>query len=103
MPMRVDGKAIVITGGGSGIGRAFAQGLAREGAHVGVLDVNHDAAARVVEEIATAGGPPAMALKADVSRRAEVARALDTFVDRFGDLDVLFNNAGINTPMHLLD
>jgi len=99
---RVDGVRVVITGAGSGMGRAFAHGLAREGAVVGVLDRDSTAAAAVSAAIRDEGGR-ATALRADVSVRAEVAAALDSFVSHSGGLDVLFNNAGFNRPMHLLD
>jgi meso-butanediol dehydrogenase/(S,S)-butanediol dehydrogenase/diacetyl reductase len=99
---RVEGTRIVVTGAGSGMGRAFALALAREGGVVGVLDRDADAAQRVAAEIGAAGGV-AHALTADVSARAQVAAALDTFVAAVGGLDVLFNNAGFNRPMHLLD
>jgi meso-butanediol dehydrogenase/(S,S)-butanediol dehydrogenase/diacetyl reductase len=84
------------------MGRAFALGLAREGAVVGVLDRDAAAASVVTDEILAEGGR-AIALQADVSVRVEVAAALDAFVDHAGGLDVLFNNAGFNKPMHLLD
>ena len=102
MAGRVAGKAIILTGAGSGMGRAFALGLAREGATVGVLDISEDALARVCDELA-AESRPAIPLRADVSRRDEVAAAFDAFVSQIGALDVLFNIAGINKPMHLLD
>jgi meso-butanediol dehydrogenase / (S,S)-butanediol dehydrogenase / diacetyl reductase len=102
MAGRVDGKGIVITGAGSGMGRVFALGLAAEGATVGVLDRDPAAADGVAAEVQSAGGT-ALALTADVSVREQVAAALDRFVDRAGRLDVLFNNAGFNRPMHLLD
>lgn len=102
MAGRVDGKGIVITGAGSGMGRAFAHGLAREGARVGVLDRDPGAAEAVRAAIEAEGGT-ALALTADVSRRDQVVAALDSFVTRAGPLDVLFNNAGFNRPMHLLD
>jgi len=99
---RLSGWAIIVTGAGSGIGRAFAMGLAREGAIVGVLDVSEDAAQLVSAEV-RAQSLEAVPLRADVSKRPEVAAAFDTFVDHAGKLDVLFNNAGFNKPMRLLD
>lgn len=102
MAGRVDGKAIIVTGAGSGMGRSFALGLAKEGATVGVLDLRRDAAEAVVKEIEAEGGT-AMALSADVSKRVELAAAFDAFVAEAGRLDVLFNNAGFNSPMHLMD
>lgn len=102
MAGRVAGKAIIITGAGSGMGRAFAQGLAREEAIVGVLDLSKDAANAVCDEL-TGQGLRAVPLTADVSKRSEVSGAFDSFVDQTGRLDVLFNNAGFNKPLHLLD
>ena len=102
MAGRVEGKAIVITGAGSGMGRAFARGLAAEGGTIGVLDRDLAAAQAVVAEVSEAGGR-ALALAADVSVREEVAGALDAFVAFAGRLDVLFNNAGFNKPLHLLE
>jgi meso-butanediol dehydrogenase / (S,S)-butanediol dehydrogenase / diacetyl reductase len=99
---RVAGKNIIVTGGGSGMGRAFARALAREGATVGVLDVNPDAATSVCDEI-TGDGLNAVPLTADVSKRNQVVAAFDTFVERAGGLDVLFNNAGFNKPLHFMD
>ncbi len=104
MAGRVAGKAIVITGAGSGMGRAFALGFAREGATVGVLDVNGTAAESVCADIAAIDDAPrAVALTADVSRRTDIATALDRFVAEVGGIDVMFNNAGFNRPMHLID
>jgi meso-butanediol dehydrogenase / (S,S)-butanediol dehydrogenase / diacetyl reductase len=97
---RVAGKAIVITGAGSGMGRAFALALANEGATIGVLDLLGESVTRVCAEI---GEGVAVPLVADVSKRAEVAAALDSFVTETGRLDVMFNNAGFNKPMHFLD
>jgi len=84
------------------MGRAFAEALAAEGACVGVLDLRPEAAQEVVAGIVAQGGA-AMALAADVSRRDEVVTAFDAFVGRFGSLDVLFNNAGFNSPLHFMD
>jgi meso-butanediol dehydrogenase/(S,S)-butanediol dehydrogenase/diacetyl reductase len=102
MSGRVQGKTIVITGAGSGMGRAFALALAREGATVGVLDLRPTAAAAVVAELA-GEGLHGIAMSADVSKRDQVVAAFDSFVAQAGRLDVLFNNAGFNVPMHLLD
>lgn len=102
MAGRVDGLHVVITGAGSGLGRGFATGLAAEGAVIGVLDRDGDAARRVRDEIRVLGGS-AVNLVADVAQRSQVAAALDQFVEQVGGLDVLFNNAGFNRPMHLLD
>lgn len=109
MADRVAGKAIVVTGAGRGMGRAIAHGLAAEGATVGVVDIDGSAAQRVADEIRAAQpgadgiGARALALPADVSRRSEVAAALDAFIAHAGRLDVMFNNAGLNRPMRLLD
>jgi meso-butanediol dehydrogenase/(S,S)-butanediol dehydrogenase/diacetyl reductase len=102
MSGRVAGKNIIITGAGSGMGRAFALGLAREGATVGVVDVDAGAAERVVAELESEG-LPGIALSADVSKRDQVVAAFEAFVEKTGRLDVLFNNAGFNVPMHILD
>lgn len=102
MTGRVEGKRIIITGAGSGMGRTFAEGLAREGAVVGVLDLDIAASRQVVEAM-SAEGLSGVALAADVSSRSQVVEAFDAFVDSTGGLDVLFNNAGFNVPMHLLD
>jgi meso-butanediol dehydrogenase / (S,S)-butanediol dehydrogenase / diacetyl reductase len=102
MAGRLAGKAIIVTGAGSGLGRAFAMGLAREGATVGVLDVNEDAVQVVCAEV-RAQSLEAVPLRADVSRRDQVAGAFSRFVAETGRLDVLFNNAGFNKPLRLLD
>lgn len=102
MPERLAGARVVITGAASGMGRAFATGFAREGATVGVMDRALAGAEAVVEDIRGSGGS-AVALGADVTNRTEVASALDDFVSQAGGLDVMFNVAGLNVPMHLLD
>lgn len=99
---RVSGKRIIVTGAGSGIGRGFVKAFAAEGASVGVMDLNTAAADAVVADITAAGGQ-AMALSGDVSKRDQVSSAFAQFVGWAGGLDVLFNNAGFNKPMPLLE
>jgi 2-hydroxycyclohexanecarboxyl-CoA dehydrogenase len=91
--MILRGKTALVTGGGRGIGRAIALGLAREGAEVAVLDLLADNAERVRQEV-EALGVKGLALPADLTRRADVERAVAEASRQFGHLDVLVNNAG---------
>ena len=99
---RVDGKTIVVTGGGSGIGAAFSLGLAAEGAKVAVLDRDSDAAEKVASSIVERGGR-SLAFAADVTSRAMMRAALIDAEQWGGGLDVVFNNAGFNKPMPFLE
>lgn len=92
--MRCEGKIGIVTGGGSGIGRAIALALAKEGAKVAVWDVNEKEAARVASEI-KASGPSATAMGVDVSAGADVKSATEEVLDNWGRIDILVNNAGI--------
>ena len=92
---RLEGRIALITGAGSGIGRAIAQAFAGEGAHVYVTDVNGPAAETVAGEIHGAGGQAA-ALTADVSRGQDVTAMFRSVETAHGRLDVLVNNAGLN-------
>lgn len=94
--MELKGKIAVITGGGSGIGRATAQRLAREGAAVVLADVDGAATEATAAEIAQAGGR-AVAVRADVSDLADARRMFETAGRHFGGIDILCNNAGITT------
>ena len=95
MTGRLEGKVALITGGGSGIGEATVKRFVKEGAKVTVLDVVEDAGNRVVDEIKKAGGE-ALFVKADICDIAQVEDAVKRTLDKFGKLDVLVNNAGIN-------
>jgi meso-butanediol dehydrogenase / (S,S)-butanediol dehydrogenase / diacetyl reductase len=90
--MRFDGKFGLITGAGSGIGRATAMGFAQRGGAVAVADLNRDAAESVVNEITAAGGT-AHAVVADMAKPADVAAMIDETLQLFGRLDVVHNNA----------
>lgn len=99
---RLAGKVALISGGGSGIGRATVHTFAQEGAKVAVADINRETAQAVADEITGAGGE-AVAVQVDVSSYDEVAAAIQGAVDAFGHLDVIFNNAGIAGGKPLLE
>lgn len=88
------GKAALVTGGASGIGRATANLFAREGASVAVMDSNGEAGKQVVEELSN-GGARSILMQADVSIAGDCSRAAETTASEFGRIDILFNNAGI--------
>jgi dihydroanticapsin dehydrogenase len=92
---RLAGKVTIVTGAGSGIGRATAIRFAEEGARVTCVDINPEAAASVVAEI---GADSAVAVTADVSDPRQVQDYTDATVGRWGGLQVVFNNAGVNIP-----
>ncbi|MEA2305876.1 MAG: hypothetical protein QOH43_3156 [Solirubrobacteraceae bacterium] len=91
---RFDGKVAFVTGATSGIGRATALALAREGASVVVADIAADGAKETAGLIEQTGGQ-ALAVACDVTRGDDIKAALDATVERFGRLDIAFNNAGI--------
>lgn len=94
--MRFGGKVAVVTGAAKGIGRATAEGFAREGASVVAVDIDEDTLAGVVSSIRERGGN-AIAVKADVSRRADAERIAAEAVRVFGGIDYLCNIAGVQT------
>lgn len=92
--MLLEGRSIVITGAGRGIGRATAEMFSREGGHVIVSDIDGPAAEAVAQTILGSGGQ-AVAVTADVSREDDVQACVDAAVANFGGLDVMINNAGV--------
>lgn len=90
---RLSGKVALITGGGTGIGRAIALAFAREGASVAVSGRRLEKLREAISEVQKAGGA-GLAMECDVTRTAEVERAVKGTVERFGRVNVLVNNAG---------
>lgn len=90
---RFEGRTVVVTGGGGGIGGASCRRFAAEGAQVAVFDRNTEAADQVAAQIREAGGQ-ARAFRCDITDRASVDAAVAATVDAFGPIDVLVNNAG---------
>lgn len=90
--MRLKDKVALVTGAGSGMGLSIAETYAREGAKVGVLDVQEDAARKVAGAI----GKNAVALRCDLVKRDEIDAAMAALIKAFGGLDILVNNAGVS-------
>jgi len=93
--MELRGKVALVTGAGSGIGKAAAVRLAQEGASVGVLSRTEEEIRATVQEIEGAGGQ-AIALLADISNADQMRQAVERLVGKYGRLDIVFANAGIN-------
>src|SRR4051812_25757171 len=91
---RLKDKVAVITGGASGIGEVTARLFAEHGARVAICDVNDELGRKVERDIQNSGGE-VMYVHADVTRADQVAALMQTTVQRWGGLDVLFNNAGV--------
>ncbi len=100
--MGLQGKVSLITGGASGIGRATSLLFAKEGSKVVVADVDAKGGPSTVEEIGRAGGE-SFFVKVDVSRAGDVAAAVKAVADRYGHIDILFNNAGIAQSPKLVE
>ncbi|QDI90516.1 glucose 1-dehydrogenase [Salicibibacter halophilus] len=97
--MRLEGKTAIVTGAGSGIGRATAIDFAREGAQVVVADINASAGEETVAEIEKTGGEARFA-KVDVASYESVEHLVQQAVAHFGKLDIMHNNAGTGNPPH---
>ena len=100
--MKLKGKVAVITGAGSGIGRATALLFAEEGAKVVVADYSVEGGQETVKQIKAKGGE-AIFVAVDVSKAADVQKMIKTAIDRYGRLDILHNNAGIDCLLYTSD
>lgn len=92
--MQVKGSVVVITGGGSGIGEIVAKDMAKDGAKVVLGDMNQAGLDRVVSEITAAGGE-AVGVAGNVTKEEDVSKLMDTAMEKFGAINVVFANAGI--------
>src|ERR1700741_4728260 len=90
--MRLDNKVALVTGAASGFGKGIAATFAREGARVAVIDIDGEAARAAAASVSNT----AIAVRCDVSRRADVDAAVNATVDAFGAIDILVNNAGMS-------
>lgn len=99
--MELKGQFVMVTGGARGIGKAIAENLSGRGAHVAIADVSLASAEETAREIAEKG-VRTLALKLDVSKSGEVAKAFEDVQKEFGRLDILVNNAGITRDSLIL-
>lgn len=96
---RLAGKTALVTGAGSGIGRAIATVFAREGAKVMASDINEETAKAITAQIEDSGGE-ANSLRTDTTNEADVKAAVEATVSAWGHLDIVVNNAGIGGPQY---
>lgn len=101
--MSLDGKVAIVTGGNSGIGKAVVLALAEQGANVVIDYISHPEATEEVERQVAALGDRAIGVKADVSKVADLKKLVGAAVKQFGRLDIMVNNAGIETRTGILD
>jgi NAD(P)-dependent dehydrogenase (short-subunit alcohol dehydrogenase family) len=100
--MRFTNKSVLVTGGGSGIGRAVCLAFAREGADIGVADISVEGAESTMQEVKKAGRK-AIALKADVTDPASVQAMVTQAGTALGSLDILVNSAGVREIVPFLE
>src|SRR5262245_7621776 len=101
--MSLEGKVAIVTGGNSGIGKAVALELAEQGASVVIDYIADPDATEELERRIAAAGSKAVGVRADVSKIKDLQRLVDTAVKTFGRLDVMVNNAGVETRTSVLD
>src|SRR3954463_2350102 len=101
--MTLHGKVAVVTGGNSGIGKSIALALAKEGANIVIDYIANEQATEDLEKQIVALGDKAIGVEADVSKVADLQKLIDAAVEEFGRLDIMVNNAGVETRTSILD
>jgi glucose 1-dehydrogenase len=101
--MSLENKVAIVTGGNSGIGQAIVLELARQGASIVIDYLVHPEATETLEQQITQLGSQSIGVQADVSKLADLQRLVDAAASRFGRLDIMVNNAGIETRTSVLD
>jgi NAD(P)-dependent dehydrogenase (short-subunit alcohol dehydrogenase family) len=99
---RLEGRTALVTGAGSGIGKAISTVFGREGARVMASDINEESAAAVAAQIEDAGGQ-ARSMRTDTTSEEDVKGAIQAVVDAWGQVDIIVNNAGIAGPQYTWD
>ena len=100
---RLDGRVSIVTGGSKGLGEAMAMALAKAGSRVVVVSRNLEGSQQVTQRIAEVTQQETLALRVDVTRKPDVDRMTEEITARFGRIDVLVNNAGVNIRKALLE
>ena len=95
--MKLKDKVAIVTGAGSGIGKAIAIRFAQEGAKVIIADINLGAAQETADDIINLNRE-SLAIKMDVTKKEEINSMIEKAIEHFGQVDILVNNAGINLP-----
>ena len=98
----LEGKVALVTGGSGGIGSAVLRRFVQEGAAVVCADINEEGGEKIVAELKSAGGQ-AVFSRCDVTRLEEVTASIDGAVEKFGRIDILFNNAATSTGGYIAD
>ena len=96
--MKLQNKVAIVTGGAQGIGKAICQRFVKEGARVGIFDLNEQIIEKTVQELKN-WQEDVVGIKVDVSSFLEVKEAVDKVIDIFGRIDILVNNAGITLSL----
>jgi len=103
MDLGLAGKAVIVTGGGSNIGRGISLAFAKEGVNLAIADLDQEQAEKTAAEAKKLGAKAAIAIKTDVTNLENVEATVQKVLDEFGKVDVLVNNVGFDIPMPFID